>query len=402
MRHTSITFTLASTTIAIILCISLLSSVAAHGTPAEVDDAGDPEEGSIAYRIANRSYPSVFQAWDNATNLVKSEGKIAALARHDLVWHVPYFFNLVWDMHPDYGLSKTLTDDGIKKGLKMRNKLLSRNPNIILLAALTYRDASLDFLPKDHKWWLRDENGDLILGYKSGKYKAYLLDFGNRKFRKQVALRARALVRSGVVDGVMLDWWEDDPARIKLVRKIRKAIGKDAIILANVNTRKIPKTARYINGCFMECYASENAEDWQVIKETLEWMQKNLREPRITCLNTWYQNVGSTKSVMRAVTTMSLTLSDGYSLFSNYKKLHSHIWYPFLDKSLGKPEEKGVENADGSFSRRYENGVAVYNPAGNEAVTVSFDKDYKSLATGKTAKEHVVAAMDGDIFIEKK
>ena len=361
----------------------------------------DPEELSVAERIANRSFPSVFQAWDPADNL-KKEGEWEAVARHDLFWHIPYVFGLVWDMMPDYGLATGFTPGSIDDGLALRKKLLGMNPNIILLAAISYRDADLDFLPEDHPWWLRDENGDLILGFENGDYKAYLLDIGNARFRKHIAVRARAVVRSGAVDGVFLDWWDDDPARIKLVRKIRKYIGKDALIVGNVNTRKIPKTARHVNGIFMECYQAVTAQDWAEIEDTLVWAQSNLRQPRITCLNTWNQGAGSDESVMRAVTALSLTRSDGYSLYSNSKRLHHHNWYSFLDKSLGKPTAPGVLNADGSWSRQFESGVAVYNPIGNAKITVRFKSKYKSQANNKRRKMHRINPLDGDIFIDTK
>ena len=363
--------------------------------------AEDPEESSVEERIANRTFPSVFQAWDPADNL-KKDGTWKAVARHDLFWHIPYTFGLIWDLWPDYGLATDLTPDSIDDAVALREKLLKMNPNIILLAAITYRDADLNFLPEDHPWWLRDENGDLVLGYESGSYKAYLLDISNPRFRKQIAVRARALVRSGAVDGIFLDWWDDDGARVKLARKIRKLIGKEALIVGNVNTRKIPKTARYVNGIFMECCDAVTADDWAKMEDTLVWAQSNLREPRITCLNTWYQNAGDEEAVMRAITTLSLTRSDGYSLFSNYKKVHHHDWYPFLDKSLGKPTAPGVLNADGSWSRQFENGVAVYNPIGNAKVTVRLKSKHKSMATNKRSKKHGIGPLDGDILIDTK
>lgn len=46
-------------------------------------------------------------------------------------------------------------------------------------------------------------------------------------------------------------------------------------------------------------------------------------------------------ALMRMVTTLSLVFSNGYTLFSDPNSLptpdHAHDWYPFWDKSLGKP-----------------------------------------------------------------
>jgi hypothetical protein len=386
-------------TIVILALVLLLLELA--GDACRPVMGSDSEEKTIAQRLADRTFPSLFQAWDPIDNL-PAEDDYALIARHDLYWHVPLEHGLIWDRYPDFGLSTKLTTESIEAGLERRRALLALNPNLIILAAIFYRDAPDDFLPPDHGWWLRDEDGNRIIGWQSpsGDYIAYLLDFGNRKFRKQVALRSRAIVRSGVVDGVFLDWWDDEPGRVKLVKAIRKAIGKDALIVGNVNMRKIPKTAPYVNGVFMECYEAQTREEWLVIESTLLWAQQNLREPRITCLNTWYQNAGSEESVMRAITTLSLTRSDGYSLFSNYKQLHCHDWYPFLAKSLGKATGEGRELEGGAWIREFENGTAVYNRPGNKAVTIKFKKKHRSMATGRKSRRHTVKPFDGDIFIE--
>jgi hypothetical protein len=42
----------------------------------------------------------------------------------------------------------------------------------------------------------------------------------------------------------------------------------------------------------------------------------------------------------------------------------------------------------------------VYNPMGNQKVTIAFDKPRRSLATGRTAKEHRVGCADGDVLLE--
>ena len=106
---------------------------------------------------------------------------------------------------------------------------------------------------------------------------------------------------------------------------------------------------------------------------------------------------------MRATTTLSLTHSNGYCLFSDPNPLptpdHRHDWYPFWDKSLGKPTSDRVQREDGSVSREFENGTVVYNPMGNTQVSITFDEPRRSLATGRTAIQHKVAVPDGDIFL---
>jgi len=103
-----------------------------------------------------------------------------------------------------------------------------------------------------------------------------------------------------------------------------------------------------------------------------------------------------------------LNICPAFSIFcacfpiSVERKLCRHRVYRFDSRESLSKRHISIAYALASATVALVLGLSVYNPAGNEAVTVGFDKDYKSLATGKTAKEHVVAAMDGDIFIEKK
>lgn len=106
---------------------------------------------------------------------------------------------------------------------------------------------------------------------------------------------------------------------------------------------------------------------------------------------------------MRATTTLALTHSDGYCLFSDPNPLptpdHLHNWYPFWNKRLGKPLGKGTAQPDGTMRREFENGTAVYNPMGNQAVAVTFAEDRRSVATGKSGRSHDLASADGELFV---
>jgi hypothetical protein len=320
-----------------------------------------------------------------------------------LVFHGPEFFGLRWNRRST-GLANGFDSTSVEKAQAFRQTLLKLNPNVILIAEIRYRDAHKTYLPEGHKWWLRDSQGKIVPGWDEGGY--LCLDFHNPEFRNQVARQAKAAVNSGAVDGVMLDWWSDDDSRLALIKEVRKAIGDQAIILANANDRKTPQAAPFINGYFMECYKSNSAKDWQEIAETLAWAEANLREPRVNCLETWYHKSRDDLSLMRATTTLALTHSDGYCLFSDPNPLptpdHLHNWYPFWNRSLGKPAAKGRKNADGSVRRDFEKGTAVYNPMGNKLVSAVFAEERRSVATGKTARNHELESADGDIFLKVK
>jgi hypothetical protein len=283
----------------------------------------------------------------------------------------------------------------------MRAELLAKNPRMVLLAEIRYRDAGRAFLPADHKWWKRAADGTLEKGWEEGGF--LKLDYANPDYRKHVAAQARAAVETGVLDGVMLDWWRDDDDHLALVREVRAAVGEAALILVNANDRQTPRTAPFVNGYFMECYRSRTAADWERIANSLAWAETALREPRINCVETWFHNSREDLYLMRATTTLALTLSDGYCLFSDPNPLptpdHRHNWYAFWNTRLGRPVAKGAKQPDGTVLREFERGTACYNPFGNQARRVRFAEARRSAATGAVSAEHLVAAGDGDVFL---
>jgi hypothetical protein len=357
-------------------------------------------DDSPGSRIAGRTFPSIFQAWNPADNLPNEDALVTA-ARHDLIFHGAGFYGLRWD-HAYAGLATGFTQASIAQGLARREELLDLNPNLVLMMEIRYRDAHSSFLPEGHKWWRRDSGGDLVMGWAEGGY--IQLDFSNPAYREQVAQRARAAVESGVVDGVMLDWWRDDADRLALIEAVRAAIGEEALILANANDRTTPQSAHLINGYFMECTRSATPGDWRRIARTLVWAEEHLREPRVNCLETWYHDSRQDLSLMRATTTLALTHSDGYGLFTDPNPLptpdHLHNWYDFWDHDLGQPLAPGEQQADGSMIRAFGKGWVVYNPMGNAVVSLSFDGPVDSAATGKCAREHAIPPGDGDIFLK--
>ena len=381
-------------------------------------DAGDENTieltGNINNRVKSREFPSVFQAWGDATNL-PSETINETRARHDLVWWgISDADGLVWDTDPVGGyrvLSTGFTDASIEKGLNFRRVMLNYNPNIILLANLNYRGAKSAWLPDNHEWWLRDTDGNKIVSWTGGGEPWYMLDFANPELRSQVAEWARAAIKSGVYDGVLLDWWDEDEkpdARMALLKSVRSVIGDTFLIVVNANDRYSIKSAPYINGVFMETAAKTPTTPvrWEEIKNVLIWNQKNVLEPKLVCLEVWYENSREESNRMRAVTTMSMILSDGYCLFSEPNSVpgidHKHDWYSFWDKRLGKATEGGSLQSNGAYRRKFENGYAVYNPMGNGPVTVEFQMDLFRVSTGEMAKSHILMDQDGEIFLNSK
>ena len=359
------------------------------------------EEASLSTRISQRDFPSVFQAW-NAASPAATADATAMLARHDLVFLHPSMMGLNSGTACE-GTTFDFAPAEIAEAKARRAAFLAKNPRLILLAEIRYRDAPKGFIPEEAPWWKRDVDGKFVIGWVEGGYR--LLDVAQAEWQAQVAKRARAVMETGVFDGVMLDWWTDDEHRLNLIRRIRESIGKEALVLVNSNDKPIPLTAEHVNGLYMECYRTQSPEDWKRISETLGWAEQKLRVPRINCLESWYHQSRLDRHLMRSVTTLSLTHSDGYCLFADPNDLptpdHLHDWYNFWDKGLGRPVKSGVQRADGVWEREFTNGIVVYNPAGGASVNLRFDEARRSRATGLTATEHTVNANDGDIFLSK-
>ena len=352
--------------------------------------------------------------------------RIAACAKHDIMWEEPLsqlgegvdlVLGLTWD-HQYHGFADKFTAASLNRALVNKKKLLEHNPNMITLFEIRWRDAPMSFLPEESEWWKRDENGEIVKGWPGGWEPFYMLDYENEEFQDNVARQAKIALESGVYDGIMLDW----SGHLGIIKKIRAAIGDEPLIIVNIHDDihdgELYKD--YINGSFMELnpiddksmpvdelvlFSQEdvNKRSWTKIEEALMWFEDNLCEPQINCLEVW----GNRKDVrrMRATTTMSLTLSDGYCLYADPNPLktpdHQHDWYAMWECDLGKAKAKGVKADKGYWTREYDGGVVIYNPSNNATVTVAFDAPHKRVSTGEVASQFEIENIDGDIFVKE-
>ena len=349
-----------------------------------------------APRVGGRDYPSVFQAWSPADPL-----KYKVDPRHDLAFTGQSGMGLVWDKSDVKfdGLAVSFTADSIAKGHALRRGLLGVNPHMVLLMEVRYRDAKADFLPPGSPQWKGADKNNPEAGYLLGDVQYYKLDYSRDDVQSLVAAKCAAAVRSGVFDGCMLDWWQDQPDQVKILQKIRQAAGEQALIIVNANNREVPQSAPYINGIYME--VTHRDDDIARVTQTLEWAEGAVREPRINCLELWLYNSRQELGRMRLTTTISLVHSEGYVLFGDPDGLrapeHQHDWYPFWNKSLGHPGRR-VPRSDGASQREYDKGTVVSNP-GASPVTVTFPEARLSAATGLRSQTHAVPALDGDLFL---
>ena len=424
-----------------------------------------------------RSYPSIFQAWNGIENRSDTD-ELHRLAQHDLAFAHPYaLLQISWNIsetQPYSGLATNLNPNQLNVARQRKEKLLSLNPHLLLLVEIRYRDAKylskqnethvknwwdVGFYPPDSPYWLKDKDGEPALGWgedtnadekidRNDTILHYLIDFTNPEVQDLIVDKVVTLDKSGLFDGIMLDWWNEDyatspigindwsdtiltqeaesEARLSLLRKIRTHVRDDFLILINANMRQIPKSAPHVNGIFMECYKREHDEGYSLnqilqMEETLLWAEHHLREPRINCLEGWRivtdytgdlntrvdeRNSEENQQWMRMITTLSLTHSDGYALFADDNAIpipdHAHNWYNFWDADLGQPiQEKATryQGVTGLFVRAFENGWVVYNRSGTTQ-TITFNDYVTGVNSGNRQLHHEVPDFDGEIFLK--
>ncbi len=379
----------------------------------------DISRAAVAPRVKDRDYPSIFAAWAgnsilNLPNLSDDE----AVIYHDLFWDGPGF-ELQW--HP--------TSEGLRLFGRIddadwkRQYLLSKNPNFIRLVSLDYTDAD----PQD------------ILIQK-----------------------ALAVAKCGLYDGIFLDGWQEDrtpldndtggyyqsietkqSARVSMVRRIREATADDFLIIINTEGSKVPLSAPYVNGMFMETIPDDRDTGYshdglREIESTLLWSEQNFRKPQINALEgkgipLEPPDSPRNQRMMRVITTLSLTHSDGYVCYvigigginheheyeiwpgherdhiegEPHQHNHQHHWYDFWDAPLGRPvgekarlyqDSKG-HAVEGLFIREFTNGWAVYNRSGKEQ-KLRLSEQVSGVASGITSTQHTLSDLDGEIYLK--
>ena len=421
-------------------------------------------ELSIKEKIEGRSRPSIFAAWANWFVNKPDMPYAEMTAAHDLFWS------------PSFGLrfQRTGTDvqlagDSIE-ARRQRDELLELNPNIICLLQINMRGAD------PNSWHLKElydgddfpfivENGELVLGSPPEEYTDILIDFTHPTTKKIIINQVIAVANTGLWDGVLFDFWNEkgvvlggyrtyeaeQQARIDILKGIRAGVRDDFLILVN-GLSITEKTAPYINGTFMETFRGQrknyNHQGLEEMGNELLWAEENLREPRINCLEG--EGIGSELPTslnnlrdMRLLTTLSLTHSDGFVLYTmgvgwgeqhphdstylDYQGAafhrnprywirhreqhdtlyhlhhHEHDWHNFWDADLGRPisaKAQTYKGREGLFIREFTNGWAVYNRSGKEQ-KVELPQEVSGWSSGvKNQRRHTLPDLDGEIYLK--
>ena len=399
---------------------------------------GLPIEG----RIENRNFPSIFQAWGGEIINRPTLSREDRLVHHDLYWRGPGLFGLHWqETSQGYQLM-----GNIGQAKQRRDALLAKNPNMLFLSEIRLRDAGYTQYPEDWPYWLRDEEGNLV-GNAELTDSVFLIDFTQPGAQDIVVQQAIAVVKCGLFDGIFIDWWNEGrltlaspdwsvhystPAeeleiKISLLKRIRAQVPDDFLILSNNNRSKLPFSAPYMNGSFMETFRDRvngrreyTREGIIEIEDALIWLEANMKEPQINCLEGWGIPTEAPDSPdnqrwMRLFTTMNLTLSNGYVLYNvgwdrskPNPPNHRHYWHSFWDADLGQPvgptTHRYQEDIEGLYIREFTNGWAVYNRNG-QAQTITLPSSATPVSDrGSTAASitHLLPDLDGEIYLKAR
>ncbi len=387
----------------------------------------------IQDRIENRNLPSIIQSWgDRAVNLSHLSFK-DRISYHDIYWnHIPFGLHFLqtspWS---------TLAGD-IDTAMTEREELLAKNPNMIFLVEIRIRNAHTSGqYPENWFGWLRDENGKPVRGSRTFT-DSYLIDFRIPEVQDIIVQQAISVSECGLFDGIQFDAWtegewrflvdrfgdgsrryystleEEQEARTSILQRIRANVPDDFLIICNSNQSKLPASAPYINGSFMETFYDEGGYTRRrvaEIEDTLRWFEANAREPQITCLRgqgipTQPPDSPTNKRWMRFFTTMSLTLSDGYALYTTGHFYQEHYWYSFWDADLGQPVSpiaQRYQNVPNLYIREFTNGWAVYNRSG-KAQTIVLPSSATAVGNGdlRSSTTHLLPDLDGEIYLKAK
>ena len=409
----------------------------------------EPLPPPVKERIENRSFPSVFQAWENVVGLDHLTWEQRNVL-HDLYWNAN--FGLNWDTtlaEPTYGLATSFAGD-LAEARETRQRRLAQNPNMIFLRSIRiFNHQSLEAFPSNSDFWLRDAQGQIV----RNSANEYVFNFFKPEVQDLLIKRIIAIARCGLYDGVLLDSFNRHgtrPARerfyritdeemiqahLNMFRAVRSQVRDDFLIVINTNRSKATRFAEYVNGTFMETLTDNlggNPGGYThaglvEIEDTLTWSEKNLRFPQINCLEGWGiptepPDSPNNRRWMRVFTTMSLTHSDGYVMYNTGRGVirlpdpgdgypnepgHEHLWYSFWDANLSRPVGAKAQlygDIDGLFIREFTNGWAVYNRSGQaQTITLPASATPVSDRGGNSASHtHLLPDLDGEIYLTTK
>lgn len=373
------------------------------------DQSCDVPSLPLQPRLENRDFPSIFAAW-HATINQPHLSTIERYAQHDLYFCCPMFNQHFFDTGDGWEIRGDL-----ERATSLRDEFIMLNPNMVFLSGISAVWEGFETFPEDSPYWARDAEGQILSAFGAG-----LVNLNHPDVKQRIVGKAVAVDKCGLYDGIFFDGWSEYhigrrnhlPGAEAILSAIRERVRPEFLIMVNTNTLKAPVSAPYINGLFLESGVplDDVAErGLNELEDTLSWAEDNLRAPQINGLEGFgfFRNEppDSARNLrwMRALTTMSLTFSDGYVLY-NYGDAHFHYWYDFWDANLGRPigpKSQLYQETNGLYIREFTNGWAVYNHSGEPQI-ISLPETVQAVASGLLNTEHALPNLDGEMYLRVK
>ncbi|MDE2903014.1 MAG: putative glycoside hydrolase [Chloroflexota bacterium] len=403
-------------------------------------------------RIVSREFPSVFGVWNHVLLNLPIPEEESAL---EYVERIRAYHDL-FGQGMGHGLKWSSTPNGMRVvgawdfAEKQKNRILAENPSYLHIVPIYHYGAHPELYPEDWPYWLRDESGNRVADEGWGEL---LIDYTHPVAQDHFVQQAIAIAKCGIFDGIFMDWWtqEEDSnaeiahlyhgnrinAEVTMLRRIREAVGDDYLIVVNSRIKKIPLSAPYVNGAFMEGHRRHTREYLIEVETTLLWNEENFRYPQVNNLEAWSILTEPLSSAdnqrwMRVFTTLNLTHSNGYVSYvigSDPAFVHQHgddiweghlaehaagnvhehwqqkSWQSFWDAPLGQvlggngTKGKLYRGREGLFIREFTSGWAVYNRSGS-AQQIELPEESTGVYSGVTGTQHTLADLDGEIYIK--
>ena len=142
-------------------------------------------------RIEGRTFPSVFTAWSDKSKWPS----------FDLIFCCPRFDSRL--IETERGFEFRTPHPSWNRAVGIRDDYLSENPTMVFLHGLGVSWGNTETIPADSPWWLRDENGHILL--RSGSTTRGIMDLNHPGWQQRMIDIAATIDRCGLYDGIFID-----------------------------------------------------------------------------------------------------------------------------------------------------------------------------------------------------
>ena len=411
--------------IILILFMLPIISISEHTGWDDADIVCEVERKDVSAKREAINYPAIAHlfGWSGKGIINLDEHYTKEIAMHDLYMGLPFHIKF------SYNDTRALLP-WHERSAREYTEIMSHNPNIVFMRGIPHRTYGKEHAPKDWECWLKYENGEPV---EADKW-AYFLDFTKPATIDWLVEQVISLSKCGYIDGILFDWWYDYgylleythlpgkpvaygpeielQAKVEMLKRIRAEVPEDFLIIGNSGRSKNDVTAKYMNGTNLETgkdYEGGYTHDGlKEIEGTLLWASTtaDFREPRINYLqghgiHTEPLDSLQNRKMMRVLTALTLTMSDGYIRYYDGVDSCCHWWYKFWDADLGRPvgeKGKSYQNIEGLFIREFTNGYAVYNRSSAEReIRLPMVMGVES---GIISNVHTIPDLDGEIYLK--